>query len=272
MGLLLLALVGGCGESAEEVAPSGRVDPAAAEKVLRSYLDDDRCDLLSDRLAETIAPSADDGRRLCTEGQLPVDTLVSPGDYKVVDAEIIDGEGLFTIRLKDGGERDYTLIPGGPDGFQVDEVVNRTTVEIGKPLRLQARDTPVSAPVDARVTVLSLERVPASKLSPDEYVTSLDKYYKARIRVRSRSDSPIEVGSLGFTLEQENGVKVAETRVPYSNIGGLLPSIVPPNGTVSGYLFFAVPNVGVATPTQVVFALGTGNIGAKLVWTKPPKQ
>ncbi len=271
-GLLLLALVAGCGGEPEAVAPSGPVDPAPAERVLRSYLDDDRCDLLSDRLAKTISPSADDGRRLCGAGQLPVDALIRPGQYKVMTAEIIDGEGLFTIRLEDGGERDYTLTPGGEAGFQIDEVKSRTETELGEPLRLQAREAPGAPAVDARITVQTIERVPTSKLSEDEYVTSLDKYYKARVRVRSRSDDAISVGSLDFYLAQENGVKVADPRVPFSNIGGLLPTVVPPNQTVSGYLFFAVPNVKIATPTQVVYSLGTGNIGAKLVWKKPEKD
>lgn len=271
-GLLMLALVASCGEAVDKASPTGPVDPSQAEAVLRSYLDDDRCDLLSDRLAETISPSADDGRRLCAAGQLPVDALVRPGQYTIASKEIIDGEGLFTVKLDDGGERDYVLTPGGDAGFRVDEVTTRTTAEFGEPLRLQARATPTSDPVDARVTVEGIERVPRSKLSVDEYVTSLDKYYRVRIRVRSRSEEPIVVGSLSFYLAQENGVRVAEPRPAYSDIGEALPSTVPPNATVAGYLFFAVPNAKIATPSQVVFSLGTGETGAKLVWRKPGQE
>lgn len=267
---MFLALLGGCGEEEPLVGePTGKVDPAPAERVLRTYLADDRCDLLSDRIAETIAPDPADGRKLCGQGQMPVDMLVRPGQYEVTSREIIDGEGIFTIRLEDGGERDYVLTPGGKDGFLIDQVTTRTEAEIGEPLRLQARETPVSPPVDARITVLSIERLPASQLSEDEYVSTFDKYYRVRIRVRSRSDDPQVIGSVGFSIAQENGIKVAEPRVPFSNIGGLLPSDVPPNETVSGYLFFAVPNDKRATPTQVIYTVGTGNIGAKLVWKKP---
>lgn len=270
--VVLLTLLAGCGAEAESPrldGGTGKVDPAPAERVLKAYLDDDRCDLLSDRIAETIASTPQGGRALCAQGQLPVDALVEPDGYRVTSREVIDGEGIFTIELVDGGERDYVLTPGGKDGFLIDEVATRTEAEIGEPLALQARDTPTAEPVDARVTVVSLERVPASELSVDEYVSTFDKYYRARIRVRSRSGRPEEVGSVGFSLAQENGFKVAEPRVPFSDIGGLLPSVTPPGKTVSGYLFFAVPNDKRATPTQVILTRGTGNIGAKLVWKKP---
>ena len=156
----LLAL-GGCGLEAkpdEKVGKPG--DPAPAERALRLYLDHDRCDLLSDTFAETIDPDPDQGRRLCENGQLPVDALVQPGQYVVKDAEVIDGQGIIRIELKDGGIRDYTLIPGGPEKFLVDSLKQTTTAEYGQPLRLQARQTPRAEPVDARITVISLKRIP----------------------------------------------------------------------------------------------------------------
>lgn len=264
LGVLAIA---GCGADVVETTPE-KIDPAPAEAALRQYLDNDRCDLLSDAWLERIGTTVDDGRELCANGQLPVDAAVRPGEYEVTDAEIIGDEGLVTIELEDGGTRDYVLVPGGEDGFLVDHVRTHTETDIGKPLRLQSRlgaDTPI---VDARITVRSLTRVPESRLSQDEYVTSLDRYYRVRVRIENLRDEPAEIGSLGFSLAQENGFKVGEPQPLFSQIGTPLPTEIPPNGAVKGDLFFAIPNVDLARPAQVWFRMGTGTSAVKLVWHK----
>lgn len=267
-GLALGAsLLAGCGADVVQTTPE-KVDPAPAEAALRDYLDNDRCDLLSDAALERIGTTADEGRELCANGQLPVDAAVRPGQYRVTDAEIIADEGLVTIALNDGGTRDYVLVPDGDGGFLVDKVRTHTETDVGKPLRLTSRlgaDTPI---VDARVTVRSLTRVPESQLSQDEYVTSLDRYYRVRVRIQNLRDEPTEVGSLGFTLAQENGFKVGDPQPSFSEIGAPLPTEVPPNGAVKGDLFFAIPNVEIAKPAQVWFRMGTGTSAVKLVWHK----
>lgn len=260
-------LLAGCGAHVEQQTVT-KVDPAPAERVLRDYLDNDRCDLLSDAWAERIGTTADDGRELCENGRLPVDAAVRPGQYTVTDAEIVDGEGLVTIELEDGGTRDYVLTPGGDEGFEVDRVRIHSETDVGKPLRLQSRlgaDTPL---VDVRITVKSLTRVPERDLSQDEYVTSLDRYYRVGVRIRNLRDEPTDVGSLGFSLAQENGFKVGEPQPSFSEIGTPLPTRVPPNGVVRGDLFFAIPNVDIAKPAQVWFRMGDGTSTAKLVWHK----
>lgn len=259
------AALAGCGAEVTQTTPE-KVDPAPAVAVLRDYLDNDRCDLLSDAWLGRIGTSADAGRELCENGQLPVDAAVRPGQYEVTAAEIVGDEGLVTIELKDGGTRDYVLVPGGDDGFLVDTVRTHTETDIGKPLRLTSRlgaETPL---VDARITVRNLTRVPESKLSQDEYVTSLDRYYRVRVRVENLRDEPVEVGSLGFSLAQENGFKVGEPQPSFSQIGTPLPTRVPPNAAVKGDLFFAIPNARIAKPAQVWFRMGTGTSAVKLVW------
>ncbi|MBJ7471273.1 MAG: hypothetical protein JHD16_08215, partial [Solirubrobacteraceae bacterium] len=261
---LCAAVLAGCGK-VEQVVPT-KVDAAPAERALRQYLDNDRCDLLSDAWALRIGETPAAGRELCENGRLPVDAAVRPGEYEVTDAEVIDEQGLVSIELRDGGTRDYVLVPGGDEGFLVDSVQSNTEVDVGKPLRLQARlgaDTPL---IDARITVRRLERIPEKDLSVDEFVTSLDRYYRVRIRIQNLRDEPADVGTLGFTLAQENGFKVGEPKPAFSQIGTPLPSTVPPNGAVKGDLFFAIPSVEIARPAQVWFQMGEGDSGAKLVW------
>jgi hypothetical protein len=264
----ILLLTAGCGEVAAPTTPSGKVDPGPAERVLRAYLDDDRCDLLSDRLATSIAPNPDDGRTLCARGQEPVDMLVRRGQYEVTDAEIIDGDGLFTIKLDDGGTRDYVLKPGGDDKFQIDQVTVHTAAQYGEPLRLQARAIPQAPPVDARITVDSLERIPEKKLSDDEYVSNFSQYWKAHVTVKSRSKADEDLPVIAFLLQQKQGVTISQAQIPFSDIGGLLPSKLKPGQKVSGYVFFVVPNDKRAKPAAVVYQYGNDDQGAKLVWTK----
>ncbi len=264
---LLAAVLAGCGAKVVETAPT-KVDAAPAERVLRQYLDNDRCDLLSDTWAARIGTSAAEGRELCENGRLPVDAAVRPGEYEVTDAEIIDEQGLVSIKLRDGGTRDYVLIPGGDEGFQVDSVEKQTETDVGKPLRLQARlgaDTPL---VDVRMTVRKLERVREKDLSEDEFITSLNHYYRVRVRIQNLREEPAEVGSLGFSLAQENGFQVGEPQPAFSQIGSPLPTQVPPNGSVKGDLFFAIPSVSIARPAQVWFQMGQGDTGAKLIWLR----
>ena len=264
---LAASVLAGCGANVVETTPE-KVDAAPAERVLRQYLDNDRCDLLSDNWALRIGTTADEGRELCANGQLPVDAAVRPGEYEVTDAEVIDGQGLVSIELKDGGTRDYVLIPGGDEGYEVDSVKKHTETDVGKPLRLQARlgaDTPL---VDVRITVRTLERVPEKDLSVDEYVTSLNQYYRVRVRIKNLRDEPTDVGSLGFSLAQENGFQVGEPQPAFSQIGSPLPTRVPPSGSVKGDLFFAIPSVDIAKPAQVWFQMGEGDSGAKLIWHK----
>lgn len=265
--LLGLPVLAGCGAEVAQTTPE-KVDPAPAVAALRAYLDEDRCDLLSDAWAERIGTTADAGREMCAHGHLPVDAAVRAGEYEITDAEVVGGEGLITIELNDGGTRDYVLVPGGEDGFQVDQVRVHSQTDVGKPLRLQSR-LGVDAPlVDARITVRSLTRVPESQLSYDEYVTSLDRYYRVRVRIKNLRDEPAEVGSLGFSLAQENGFKVGEPQPSFSDIGTPLPTKVPPLATVKGDLFFAIPNVEIARPAQVWFRMGEGTNTVKLVWHK----
>lgn len=264
---LVATTLAACGGEVVTTTPP-KVDPAPAERVLTAYLDDDRCDLLSDRKAGTIAPDPEAGRQLCERGQLPVDAMVKPGQYEVTDAEIIDGNGLFTVELNDGGTRDYVLIPGGDEGFQVDSVENNTEVDLGEPLRLQARPKPTEPPADARITVRRVDRLSVDELSDDEFVSSLNHYYRVRVRVQNLIDEPIVVGSTGFTLVQKDGVAVGETQAPFSDIGPLLPSTVAPGDAVSGYLFFVIPSAKIARPTQVRFSMGTGYTGAELIWNR----
>ncbi len=264
LGAVVLA---GCGAELESTTPE-KVDATPAEEVLRQYLDNDRCDLLSDAWLARIGETADEGRELCENGRLPVDAAVRPGEYEVTSREVIDGEGLVSIELKDGGTRDYVLVPGGSEKFLVDSVEKHTEADVGEPLRLQARAGAETELTDARITVRRLERVPEKDLSIDEYVTSLNRYYRVRVRVQNLRDEPTEIGSLGFTLAQVNGFKVGEPQPAFSQIGSPLPTQVPPNGVVKGDLFFAIPNAEIAKPAQVWFQMGQGDSGAKLVWHK----
>ncbi|MDQ8043474.1 MAG: hypothetical protein AAGC46_01470 [Solirubrobacteraceae bacterium] len=265
--LLLVLGLSACGEKPLPGPPTSKVDPSTAEHALRDYLDNDRCDLLSDTMASAISPNPSDGRLACENGALPVDAYVRPGQYTITRREIIDGNGIFSIALKDGGTRDYVLTPGGPDKFQIDQVTSHTTALIGEPLRLQARLTATSPLVDARVVVDSIARIPRSTLSDDEYTSSLDKYYKAHITITSRSKTAETIGSTAFTVAEAHGVKLADSQIPFSDIGPLLPPNVDPKGTISGYVFFDVPNVKAAKPGQIVLTYGSGDTGAKLVWT-----
>jgi hypothetical protein len=194
--------------------------------------------------------------------------LVRRGQYTITDREIIDDEGLFTIKLDDGGTRDYVLKRGGDDGFQVDQVRVHTAAQFGQPLRLQARVIPQAPPVDARMTVESLERIPARKLSDDEYVSNFSQYWKAHVEVTSLAKTDEDLPVIAFLLQQKQGATVSQAQIPFSNIGGLLPSKIKPGETVSGYVFFVIPDDKRAKPAAVVYAYGTGDQGAKLVWTK----
>jgi hypothetical protein len=278
LGLTSFAAAG-CGLEAkpeEKITKPG--DPAPAERALRLYLDDDRCDLMSDDFAERLDPDPDRARSLCESGVVPVDALVSAGQYTVKDAEVIDREGIVRIILKDGGIRDYTLIPGGPEGYLVDQVKSTMTAEYGESLRLQARESPKAEPVDAAITVLSLKRVPMSKLSADEFATSLDRYYLLRVRIRSLSDRTQLLGSSGFQLATKDGFPVAEAREMYTDLGEPLPGTLKPGAVNEGDLFFASPAAPETQPdldvkpAQVRFVYGDQYAGDTLVWTKPPRR
>jgi hypothetical protein len=261
-------LVSGCGLEAK---PDAKVtkpgDPAPAERALRLYLDDDRCDVMSDDFAERLDPDPDRARRLCEDGVVPVDALVQRGQYTVKDAELIDGEGIIRIVLDDGGIRDYTLVPGGPEAFQVDQVKSTTVVEYGESLRLQARESIKAEPVDAKITVESLRRVPVKALSEDEFTTGLDHYYLLRVRIRSRSDRAQLLGSDGFQLATKEGFPIAEPREMYSDIGEPLEGILKPGAVNVGDVFFASPEQ--VRPEQVRFVYGNQYVGDTLVWNRP---
>ncbi len=264
--VLLAASLGGCGVEAKptaQVASPG--DPAPAERALRLYLDDDRCDLLSNAFAESIDPDPARGRALCAKDRLPVDALVQRGQYTIKDAEIINGEGVIRVVLDDGGIRDYTLVPGGPEKFLVDRVKSTSTAMVGQPLRLQARDTPTSEPVDARITVLSLQRVPVSRLSQDEFTSSLDNYYLMRVRILSRSDKDQLLGSDGFQLATKEGYPIATPREMYTDLGTPLPGVLKPGEENVGDVFFASPRQ--AKPGMVQFVYGDQLTGVKLTWS-----
>lgn len=277
LGLTSLAAAG-CGLEAkpeEKITKPG--DPAPAERALRLYLDDDRCDLMSDDFAESLDPDPDRARSMCEAGTVPVDALVSRGQYTVKDAEVIDRKGLVRIILKDGGIRDYTLIPGGPEGYLVDQVKSTMTAEYGESLRLQARESPKAEPVDAAITVLSLKRVPMRKLSADEFASSLDRYYLLRVRIRSLSDRTQLLGSAGFQLATKDGFPVAEAREMYTDLGEPLPGTLKPGAVNEGDLFFASPAAPETQPdldvkpAQVRFVYGDQYAGDTLVWKKPRK-
>lgn len=272
-------VIAGCGLEAtpeEKVTKPG--DPVPAERALRLYLDDDRCDLMSDRYAEALDPDPDRARRLCESGTVPVDALVRPGEYTVKDAEVIDEQGIVRVLLKDGGIRDYTLVPGGPEGYLVDQLKTTTTAEYGESLRLQARESPKAEPVDAAITVLSLKRVPMSKLSEDEFASSLDRYYLLRVRIRSLSDRAQLLGSAGFQLATKDGFPVAEAREMYTDLGEPLPGTLKPGAVNEGDVFFASPAAPETQPElnvkpeQVRFVYGDQYAGDTLIWTKPPRR
>ncbi len=275
-GVLSVAvlLVSGCGveaEPGETVAKPG--SPKPAEHALRLYLDKDRCDLMSSRFAEAIDPEPGRARALCDQGRKPVDMLVRRGQYTIKDAELINGDGIIRVVLKDGGIRDYTLVPGGPDEFLVDQVSTTSSAEFGEPLRLQAREAPDAEAVDARITVDSLREIPASALSEDDYKTGLDQYYLLHVRIRSRSDKDQLLGSDGFQLATKGGYAIATPREMYSDIGTPLPGLLRAGKENEGDIFFAAPSQeGIdadVRPRIVQFVYGDPGTGTKLTWTKP---
>jgi hypothetical protein len=264
--LVVASLMGACGVEAEpDEKVSKPADPAPAVRALRLYLNDDRCDLLSDAMAEAIDPDPDRGRRLCSDGRLPVDALVSRGQYAIDDAEVIDGEGIIRITLDDGGIRDYTLIPGGPEQYLIDRVKSTATAEYGESLRLQAREDSGSEPVDARITVVSLKRIPRKDLSVDEYTSPNDNYYLLRVRIRSRSDKPQLLGSGGFQLATKEGYPIATPREMYTALGTPLPGVLQPREENVGEVFFASPEQ--VRPRMVKFVYGDQYGGQTLSWT-----
>lgn len=273
LGAALAALslaAAGCGVEAkptEQVTAPG--DPAPAKQALRLYLDNDRCDLMSDRYAESLDPDPATARKLCAKGHVPVDMLVEHGQYRIKDAELIDGNGIIRIELKDGGIRDYTLTPGGPAKFQVDSVTSTFKAEYGQPLRLQAREDIDAEPVDARIIVEAPRRVRAKDLSEDEYTTGLDHYYLLPVRITSRSDKAQLLGSDGFQLATKDGQPIATPRDLFSDLGRPLPGVLQPGDTNVGDIFFSSP--AQVDPGMVQFIYGAQLTGDKLVWTAPKK-
>lgn len=260
----------GCGVEAEPIDTVAKPgDPKPAEHALRLYLNKDRCDLLSDNMADAIDPDPAKGRLLCEQGQKPLDMLVDRGQYTIKDAEVIDGNGIIRVILKDGGIRDYVLVPGGPEKFLVDSVKSTTEAEYGEPLRLQAREDPSSEPVDARITVESLRRIPRSRLSADEFTSNLDHYYLLRVKIRSRSDKDQLLGSDGFQLATKDGYPVATSREMYTDLGRPLPGVLKPGAENVGDVFFAAPSQKQARPGMVQFVYGDQATGVTLKWTPP---
>ncbi|MEH3054627.1 MAG: hypothetical protein PGN13_11585 [Patulibacter minatonensis] len=267
-----MVLVAGCGVESEVKDAGGKPgDPAPAVHALRLYLDHDRCDLLSARMLLAIDPEPGKGRKLCDAGEIPVDALVRRGQYTIKDAELIDGDGVIRVELKDGGIRDYTLVPGGPEGFLVDQLKTTTVAEYGDALRFQGREAPGAEPVDARIRVISLRRVYQSELSSDEYVNSMDHYYLLKVSLTSRSRKKQLLGSDGFQLATKDGYVVSSPRDMYTDLGRPLPGVLKPGETNTGYLFFTVPEQRAAIPKQVRFAYGEQYVGDTLVWNQPPK-
>lgn len=272
VGAVLLAasvVSAGCGLESKPTEQAGKPgDPAPAERALRLYLDDDRCDLMSDAYAESIDPDPDTARKLCANGRQPVDMLVKRGQYTIQDPELIDGNGVMRVVLKDGGYRDYTLVPGGPEQFQVDTVKSTTTAEYGQPLRLQAREDAQAEPVDARITVVSLERIPVKDLGPDEYTDGNDHYYLLHVRVRSRSSKRQLIGSDGWQLALKNGTPIATPRAMYTaDLGKPLSGVLDPGALNEGEIFFASPRQ--VKPGMVQFVYGNQLTGVTLTWTAP---
>lgn len=260
----------GCGLEAKPTEQAGKPgDAAPAKRALRLYLDDDRCDLMSDTYSAAIDPDPARARKLCEQGQIPVDALVRPGEYRIKDAEVIDGNGVIRVELKDGGIRDYTLIPGGPEKFLVDALTSTSEAEYGQPLRLQARPDPEASAVDVAITPLRLRRVPVKDLSSDEYTTFMDTYYLLRVRMASRSDKPQLVGTTGFQLATKDGIPISTPRSMYTDLGKPLPGVLKPHETNTGDVFFAVPRQ--VKPGMITFVYGDQDSGVKLTW-KPRKR
>lgn len=269
--LVLSSLAGaGCGLEAKPVDRNTKPgDPVPAERALKLYLDEDRCDVISPHYLQSIDPDPKRALALCEKGQIPPDALVKPGEYTMKDAEVIDGNGIVRVVLEDGGIRDYTLTPGGPEQFQVDQLVATTKAEYGDPLRLQARESPTAEAVDAVITVKSLRRVLEKDLSQDEYASSMNHYYLLRVKIESRSEKEQLLGTDGFQLATKEGYPIATPQEMYTDLGRPLPGVLRPGDTNVGDVFFAVPEQ--VSPKMVKFVYGDQFVGDTLSWTPRKK-
>lgn len=219
-----VALVAGCGTDDD---PQAKVKAA-----VHAFVDDNRCDVMSDRNVAQGYASAREGRRAC-EAQIKAgDVGIEKGQYEITRVAVGDDRATATLALDDGGQRVYRLVKGGPVGWQVDGLTERFLTRVGKPLRYRDTTTIDSADnaIDARVTVRSVKAAPGE--------------VSAAVEIASLARKPFEFSVLDFSVLDRRGNRHVASGRP-----GLLQ--IAPGKTARGTVSFRLPPGATATEVRL---------------------
>ena len=253
--LLALAGCGGDGgggtTTASVASGAGRPtagDRAAVERVVRRWVDDDDCSLMSDRYAAEGYASVAAGEKAC---EAATDPGLEAGEYTVDGVTIRGRRAQARLVLEPAGQRIYLLVRGGAPGWEIDGVSQTFLGLPGVTFPYRPRFAPGGGPhPHALMTVLGIQTGRG--------------WARARIRVQTRGKGTFRFHTGHF--------RAVDARGRRSSAGGrtFRPSLgrgvvkLTGNDAVTGYLGFRIaPGARLA---DVRFAPGKAD---PLVWKAP---
>lgn len=237
-----LAALIGCGGSDDAGVKQTSNTPEAgldrAKAVVTRYVNEDVCALMSDRYAGEGYRSADEGRAACEADPNPG---LSAGEYKIKTGSVAGSKATVILALNGGGTRTYTLVRGGPSGWQIDGFEENQRGVVGDTFTFRDSYEQDGNPVNVnlRVTVMAVkDNVPA----PEFFEPGAGKrWVRVRVRIRSRGKESFSQSTDDFKLIDASGQRYSSDGAAFQPSLGNGGVSLSEGDVVVGYLGFKVP-------------------------------
>jgi hypothetical protein len=217
--------------------PTATQERDAAIAATTSWVDNDDCEVLSDRYAEEWGDTAEEGRKECAKETYKG---LQRGQYSVSSASVSGATATVNLNLRPAGTRTYKLVKPA-DAWFVDNMAESFKGGVGDTFTYRAsfeeNDRPIEEEVLVKVASVK-DPAPPPELA---YGDRGKKWIRAQVKMTSKGP---EVGSLSvdsFQLVDNRGHRYDARGYDYKPSLGNNSIELSARDSITGFVSFLVP-------------------------------